>query len=67
MSHNNQPPLQPPHPRTVEKLTSELEDRIERDRQFIVQGEELLARCKLTTNRIRQRLHEVLSRQRGWD
>jgi hypothetical protein len=46
---------------------SELEDRIARDRQFIAQGEELLARWKVTTHRIRERLHEVLSRQRGWD
>jgi hypothetical protein len=64
---NNQRGLQPPHPRTEEAFLSELQDRIERDRQFIAQGEELLARWKVTINRIKDRLREVLSRQRGGD
>jgi hypothetical protein len=41
---------------------SELDERIERDRQFMAQGDELLARWKVTTHRIRDRLRELLCR-----
>jgi hypothetical protein len=66
MTNNNQQGQQPPDPKTLEKLLSELQDRIERDRQFLAQGEALLARWRATTDRIRARLREVLG-PRGWD
>jgi hypothetical protein len=45
-------------PRSVEKLLSELQEMIEQDRQFIAQGEAILALW-------REHLREAISGQRG--
>jgi hypothetical protein len=52
--------LRPPHPKTLEKLMSELQDAIDRDQQFLKRGEELLARWKVIADRMQQRFKEVL-------
>jgi hypothetical protein len=67
MTNNSHQMLQPPHARTVESLVSELQDRIERDQQFIALGEELLARWRITTDQMQQRFSAVLSGRRRAD
>jgi hypothetical protein len=52
--------LQPPHPKTLEKLMSELQDAIDRDQQFLKRAAELLARWKAIADRMQQRFREVL-------
>jgi hypothetical protein len=57
--------LQPPHPRTLENLMSEIQDAIDRDQQFLIRGEELLARWKVIARRMQERFREVLGGDRA--
>ena|SRR5438132_6976343 len=64
--------LQPPHASTLERLMSELQDAIDRDQQFVIRGEELLARWKIIAQRMQERLTELLGgdgtrSERRWD
>jgi hypothetical protein len=54
------PAPQPPHLVTLEALMSEVQDAIDRDQQFLIRGEELLAKWKAIAHRMQERLREVL-------
>ena len=57
--------LQPPHPKTLEKLMSELQNAIDWDQRFLKRGEEILARWKVIADRMQQRFSAVLGTDRA--
>jgi hypothetical protein len=57
--------LQPPHRKTLEKLMSEIQDVIDRDQEFLIRGEELLARWRMIAHRMQERFREVLGYRSG--
>jgi hypothetical protein len=45
---------------TLQRLISELQDIVDRDQQFIDQGEELLGKWKTIAHRMEERMRTVL-------
>jgi hypothetical protein len=63
---------QPFLPTAPHDFMSELQDALDRDRQFLIRTEELLAQWKGIVRRMQRRLRDLLadessSCQRGWD
>jgi hypothetical protein len=52
--------MQPPHTKTLEKLIREIDEAIDRDRQFIVRSDELRSKWKILARRINSRVDAVL-------
>jgi hypothetical protein len=52
--------MQPPHARTLEKLLAELDEVIDRDRQFILASELLRSRWQFIAQAMNERARQAL-------
>ena len=52
--------MQPPHAQTLEKLMREIDEAIDRDRQFIIESQELRSKWRQIVRLVNQRLHKLM-------
>jgi hypothetical protein len=62
--HTEATAAEPPDFKSLEKLLSEIQDAIDRDQQFLIRAEELLARWKVVARRMLERFRDVLGADR---